>query len=299
MDSSSSTSKNATTNSSKECENLSPSESSRNQQLYGDLNRKNRKKDEQKNHVDNHATDHNYACSGFPLRKAPLVDSVNDGCGAKNLSRSSPSRSLMLDQEEPCKTILVREAELTHHNERQHCENEDKKSRIPKRYRGRYCEDSSDESSFEDDNYKRRYSSEPDRQNQGRKRVRKGTYSSDEENFYKIKKRRHSISSDERNYSSSDESDKDECRYDARRSTSSVPYHRYSSGSERDSSRHNQRKERSNSQEQSRWDTGGRKDKKCHDVELERKMGFKFDQNIKCTGKVKTILAFAALSSHQ
>lgn len=300
MDSSFSILKDATTNSSKEFENLSHPESSENKQLHGDLNSKNRKKDEQRNRVDNHATDHNYACSGFPLRKAPLIDSVKDGCGTKSLSRSSSSRSPTLDLEKPCKKVLVREGEPTHHNERQHCENEDKRSRIPKRYRGRYCEDSTDdESSFEDDNYNRRYSSDPDRQKQGRKRVRKGTYSSDEENFYKIKKRRHSMSSDERNYSSSDENDKDECRCDPRRSTSNVSYHRYSNDSERDSSRRNQRKERSNSQEQSRWDTRGRKDKKCHDVELERKMGFKFDQNIKCTGKEERRIVYVGKISNK
>ncbi|XP_068708577.1 peroxisome proliferator-activated receptor gamma coactivator-related protein 1-like [Montipora foliosa] len=296
----SSESENGSTTYIKKCESSSSAENGG----YGHVKSKNTQKGEQKNCVDNHETDHNYACSGFPLRKAPLVDVDLNGYLGRNASSSIDKKSPALDLKEQCEKVMVNKRELTPSIKRGSYEGAEKKSRIPKRYRGRYCEDSSDDgSSFdEDDHYDRRQSSDSKEQKQRRKRVRKGTYSSnDEENYYKIKKRRHSISSDERNYSSSDESDRNEqmCRCYPRRCKCSMSCRRHCSGSDKDSSMHHRRKRRCHSRDHLGKDVEDEKDKEYRDVELKRKMGFKFDQNIKGTGKEERRIVYVGKISNK
>lgn len=256
-----------------------------------------RSKSEKERHVDNHATDHNYACCGFPLRKASLNNVKINGNSTETGGNPSSRKSLALDVEHENEKKCSDETEVFLARKRQPSHDKDsadKKSRIPKRYRGPYCEDSSDEGSScdEDKHYRRRRSHREEKSHYRREHKRKGSYSSDEENCYKRSKRRHSLysshSSDERN-TSSDEDSKNEqrSRYDPRQHKSN--YYRYSNGSDRDLSGadgYHERK-RSRKQEYSEKAISDRKDITCHDIELERKMGFKFDQNIKGTGKVK------------
>lgn len=254
-----------------------------------------RSKSEKERHVDNHATDHNYACCGFPLRKASLNNVKINGNSTQTGTNPSSRKSLALDVEHENEKKCSDETEVFLARKRQPSHDKDsadKKSRIPKRYRGPYCEDSSDEGSScdEDKHHRRRRSHREEKSHYRREHKRKGSYSSDEENCYKRSKRRHSLysshSSDERN-TSSDEDSKNEqrSRYDPRQHKSN--YYRYSNGSDRDSSGadgYHERK-RSRKQEYSEKAISDRKDITCHDIELERKMGFKFDQNIKGTGK--------------
>ena len=257
-------------------------------------------KNDKKDHVDNHATDHNYACSGFPLRKTPVVKPEVNSRPTRRNSISSPRKSEASDLKHENENELSNGTEVYHSTKRQSsCDKDcaDKKSRIPKRYRGPYCEDSSgDDSSCDEDNHysKRKSGGHAERSDYRRKqRKRKGSYSSDEESYYKESKRRRSLyssnSSDERVYSDSDEDNENErrCRYDPRRPESNTLRYGHSNHSDRDSGRWNTgRKGRSQSKDHSEKD---RSDKKFYDIELERKMGFKFDQNIKGTAKVNNL----------
>ena len=252
-----------------------------------------RSKSEKKRHVDNHATDHNYACCGFPLRKASLNNVEINGNLTETGTNPSPRKGVEHENEKKCsnetEVFLARKRQPSHDKD-----SADKKSRIPKRYRGPYCEDSSDEGSSCDENkhHRSRRSHHEEKSNYRREYKRKGSYSSDEDSCYKRSKRRHSLysshSSDERNSSSDEDGNNEQrSRYDPRRHKSN--YYRYSNGSDRDSSGcdgYHGRK-RSRKQEYSEKAISNRKDKMFHDIELERKMGFKFDQNIKGTGKVK------------
>lgn len=252
---------------------------------------------DKRSHFDNHATDHNYACCGFPLRKVPPIAVQINGHSARNGSSAtcSPRKSLASDLEHENRKKLCNETEMLNSRKRQSSSDKDspdKKSRIPKRYRGPYCEDSSDEGSGcdVDKQYNRRQSVRHEEENDYRRkqRKRKGSYSSDEGTYNKRSRRRQSLhsnnSSGERDYSSSDEDSKNEerCRYDPRQSESNHPHYRKSSGSRLG------RKRRVHSKVQSEKDSDS-KDKKYHDIELERKMGFKFDQHIKGTGKVNEL----------
>ena len=255
-------------------------------------------KTHKKSHVDNHATDHNYACSGFPMRKAPipLISAEINGHSTKNGVRPSPRKLSDLKDE-----TMSNGTEMLHSSKRQSSCNKDshnKKSRIPKRYRGPYCEDSSGENSSCDEEkcYNSRPSAQHEKQSDHRRkqRKRKGSYSSGEDSYDKTSKRRHCLyssnSSDERGCSSDEDSENEQrSRYDPRRPESNVMPYRNSSGTDRNSGSRKstrERKRRSRSKDCSEKDTTYRKDKKFHDIELERKMGFKFDQHIKGTGKV-------------
>ena len=258
------------------------------------LEKRNEKsRSDKKSHFDNHATDHNYACCGFPLRKVPpIAVQINDHLARNGSSATcSPRKSLASGLEHENRKKLCNETEMLNSRKRQSSSDKDsldKKSRIPKRYRGPYCEDSSDEGSDcdEDKQYNRRQSirHEEEKDYRRKQRKRKGSYSSDEDTYNKRSKCRRSLysSSGERDYSSSDEDSKNEerCRYDPRQSESNGPHYRNSSGS------HLGRKRRVHNKDLSEKDSES-KDKKYHDIELERKMGFKFDQHIKGTGKVR------------
>ena len=267
-------------------------------------------KSDRKCHVDNHATDHNYACSGFPMRKAlPLKPEVN-GCSVVNGSSStdSPKKAALPDLKQESEKKNSNGTEMNHTRKRRlSCDKNspEKEKILPKRYRGPYCEDNSKDhtcsSSDEDDHYSRsgsRRRSSSDEHSDHKRMQRNGKYrsSSDEgNNYYKRSNRRHSLysndSSDDRDYSSSDEDSKNERRrrYDPRSSESDL-HRKRSSGSERDSdsyrSRH-RRKQRSRSKDRLEKRNDEKKNKKFQDIELERKMGFKFDHNIKGTAKVQ------------
>ena len=285
------------------------------------VEKKKSSKMDKKYHVDNHSTDHNYACSGFPMRKmprvvpkingnlttAPQVVSEINGRSTMNRSKPSPPKSLTSDVEHENHKLSNRMEILNSRKKQSSCDDSaDKKSRIPKRYRGPYCEDSSEgecsrsEGECSSSSDEKRHSSSRSRHgssdecndNRRKQRKRKHSYSSDEGNYRKGMKRRHSLysddSSDERPYSSSDDDSKNErrCRYNPRQSESNT---RHSSGSARDSgscNRDQRRKRRPRSKDHSERDSDGKKNKNIHDIELERKMGFKFDQNIKGTAKV-------------
>lgn len=259
------------------------------------------KNGDRKSCVDNHATDHNYACSGFPMRKAG--SNVN---GPK--SANSPKEVSASDLEPKSENSISNGAEMSQSRKRglSACNKEptDKERILPKRYRGPYCEDSSkgNNSSDEDHHYIRsrsRLHSSSDEQSDHERSQHNRTYyshsgSSDtDKNQYKRSYRRHSLCSndsfDERDCSSSDEDSRRErrCRYDPRGSESDL-CHKRSSGSERESdsyrSRH-RRRQRSCSKDGSTKTNDGKENKAYHDIELERKMGFKFDHNIKGTAK--------------
>ena len=249
---------------------------------------------DKKSHFDNHSTDHNYACCGFPLRKAPAVAVQINDRSAKNGSSAtcSPRKSLASDLEHGNRKKLCNETEMLIKSRKRQSSSDknslDRKSRIPKRYRGPYCEDSSGEgSSYDEDKQYSKGQSIRHAEDNGYRRKqlkRKGSYSSDEDTCNKRSKRRQSLysSSGERDYSSSDEDSKNEkrCRYDPRQCESNGQRYRNSSGSRLG------RKRRVQSKDLSEKDSDS-KDKKYHDIELERKLGFKFDQHIKGTGKVR------------
>ena len=260
-------------------------------------------KSDGKSCVDNHATDHNYACSGFPMRNA-----------GSNVNRSKSTNStctkdvLASDLEQKSEKSISNGAEMSQSRKRglSACNKEstDKERILPKRYRGPYCEESSKgySSSDEDHHYNRsrsRLHSSSDEQSDYERsqhnREYRCTGSSDgDKNQYKRSYRRHSLCSndsfDERDCSSSDEDSRYERRhrYNPRGSEADL-HHKRSSGSERDSdsyrSRHG-RRQRSRSKDRSTKTNDGKENKAYHDIELERKMGFKFDHNIKGTAKV-------------
>ena len=250
--------------------------------------------------VDNHATDHNYACSGFPMRKAG--SNVN---GPKYTN--SPKEVLASDLEHKSENSTSDGAEMNQSRKRRlsacNKESTDKERILPKRYRGPYCEDSSKGNDSPDGGHYNRsrsrlHSSSDEQSDHERSQHNRKYYScsgsSDtDKNQYKRSYRRHSLCSndsfDERDYSSSDEDGRHDWRqrYDPRESESDFG-HKHSS-SERDSdsyrSRH-RRRQRSRSKDRTAKTNDGKENKGYHDIELERKMGFKFDHNIKGTAKV-------------
>lgn len=263
---------------------------------------------DKKCHVDNHATDHNYACSGFPMRKAiPLQLEVNDH-STINGTRSNPKKSLASDLEHKNEKKCSNGTEMTHSRKRRSsCDSADRKRKLPKRYRGPYCEDSSNgDSSSDEDHHSNRSrnghhnNADEPTDHKRTQRKRKYSYCSDEnKNYRKRSNRRHSLystdSSEERDYTSSDEDSKNErrCRYDPRCSESDLR-RKQSSGSDRDSdsykSRHRRqdtRHRRSRSKDRIEKRDDDKKDKTLHDIELERKLEFKFDHHIKNTAKVQ------------
>ena len=260
--------------------------------------------------VDNHATDHNYACCGFPMRKAASQmqrTEVGDCSVVRGYkSTDSPKKVLASDLQHKSEKPIYNEAKMSHSRKRQisacNKESTDKERVLPKRYRGPYCEDGSigDNSSDEDhhDRSRSRFNSTSDEQSDHERSQHNRKYrsSSDtDKNHYKRSYRRHSLSSNdsfyERDYSSSDEDSRHERRhrYDPRGSESDL-HHKRSSGSDRgsdsDRNRH-RRRERSRSKDRSAKRNVGKENKTLHDIELERKMGFKFDHNIKGTAKVQ------------
>lgn len=237
--------------------------------------------------VDNHATDHNYACSGFPMRKAG--SNVN-----RPKSTNSPKEVLASDLKHKSENSISNGAEMSQSRKRglSSCNKEstDKERILPKRYRGPYCEDSSkgNNSSDEDHHYNRSRSrlhsssdeqSDHERSQHNRKYYSHSGSSDADKNQHKRSYRRHSLCSngsfDERDCSSSDEDSMRERRdrYDPR-------------GSESDSYSSRQRRQRSHSKDHPAKTNDGKENKTYHDIELERKMGFKFDHNIKGTAKV-------------
>lgn len=265
-------------------------------------------KSDGKFHVDNHATDHNYACSGFPMRKVPSQRPEVNDCSVVNGSKSAnrPKKVLASNLEHKSEKNISNGAEISHSRKRRlsACDKEssDQERMLPKRYRGPYCEDNTkgDNSSDEDHHYNRsrsRLHSSSDEQSDHERSQHNRKYkcgSDADKNHYKRSNRRHSLCSndsfDERDCSSSDDDSRHERRhrYDPRSSESDL-HHKRSSGSDRDSdsyrSRH-RRRQRSRSKDRSEKRNDGKENKKFHDIELERKMGFKFDRNIKGTAKV-------------
>ena len=249
--------------------------------------------------IDNHSTDHNYACCGYPMRKPPqnTAEIKSSTTVIPDLSRPSPQKAVNSDTGNQ----TANRTDTISSKRQSNCfgDDADRKSRIPKRYRGPYCEDSSDgecSSSDDDKCYDRRHSSyhgSSDVYNENRKKQhkRKPSYSSDEISCCKRSKRRHSLysddSSDDQHYSTSDDDGSKEYRqrYDPRKSESYVSQ-RHSSGSDGDSSSHRRRKRHSGSQDYSGGDINDRRDKSVRDIEMERKLGFKFDQHIKGTANV-------------
>lgn len=266
-------------------------------------------KSDGKSCVDNHATDHNYACSGFPTRKAASQRPEISGCLVANgfKSTNSPKKALASALEHKSEKCISNRAEMSQSRKRQlsacNKESTDKERILPKRYRGPYCEDNSkgDNSSDEHHHYNRsrsRLHSSSDEQSDHERSQHNRKYrsSSDaDKNHYKRSYRRNSLCSsdsfDERDCSSSDEDSRHERRhrYDPRGSESDL-HHKCSSGSERDSDSyrsHHRRRQRSHSKDHSAKRNDGKENKTFHDIELERKMGFKFDHNIKGTAKVQ------------
>lgn len=258
--------------------------------------------------VDNHATDHNYACSGFPMRKAASQKPEVGDCSVVKGSKStdSPKKALASDLEHKSEKPICNEVEMSHSRKRQisacNKESTEKERVLPKRYRGPYCEDGSiGDSSFDKDHHDRsrsRFNSSSDEQSDHERSQHNRKYrsSSDtDKSHYKRSYRRHSLSSNdsfyERDYSSSDEDSRHERRhrYDPRGSESDL-HHKRSSGSDRgsdsDRNRH-RRRQRSRSKDRSAKRNVGKENKTLQDIELERKMGFKFDHNIKGTAKVQ------------
>lgn len=257
--------------------------------------------------VDNHATDHNYACSGFPMRKAASQRPEVGDCSVVKGSKStdSPKKVLASDLEHISEKPICNEVEMSHSRKRQisacNKESTEKERVLPKRYRGPYCEDGSigDNNSDEDhDRSRSRFNGSSDEQSDHERgqHNRKYKSSSDtDKNHYKRSYRRHSLSSNdsfyERDYSSSDEDSRHERRhrYDPRGSESDLHHKRSSSGdrgSDSETNRH-RRRQRSRSKDRSAKRNVGKENKTLHDIELERKMGFKFDHNIKGTAKVQ------------
>lgn len=218
-----------------------------------------------------------------------------------DLSRPSPQKSVNSDTGNQTDKKVSNRTDTISSKGQSSCfrDDADRKSRIPKRYRGPYCEDSSDgecSSSDDDKCYNRRHSSyhgssDVYNENKRKQHKRKTSYSSDEISCCKRSKRRHSLysddSSDDQHYSTSDDDGGKEYRqrYDPRKSESYVSQ-RHSSGSDGDSSSHRRRKRHSVSQDYSGGDINDRRDKSVHDIEMERKLGFKFDQHIKGTANV-------------
>ncbi|KAJ7375578.1 nuclear receptor transcription coactivator [Desmophyllum pertusum] len=265
-------------------------------------------------------TDHNYACSGFPMRKAiPLQLEVNDH-STINGTRSNPKKSLASDLEHKNEKKCSNGTEMTHSRKRRSsCDSADRKRKLPKRYRGPYCEDSSngDSSSDEDHHSKRsrnghHNNADEPTDHKRTQRKRKYSYCSDEnKNYRKRSNRRHSLystdSSEERDYTSSDEDSKNErrCRYDPRCSESDLR-RKHSSGSNRDSdsykSRHRRqdtRHRRSRSKDRIEKRDDDKKDKTLHDIELERKLEFKFDHHIKNTAKEERRIVYIGKISNK
>ena len=255
--------------------------------------------------VDNHATDHNYACSGFPMRKGRQVSDCLVANGYK--STNSPKKALAPSLEDKSEKCISNIAEMSPSRKRHlsvcNKESTGRERILPKRYRGPYCEDNSkgNISSDEDHHYNRsrsRLHSSSDEQSDLERSQQNKKYrsSSDtDKNHYKRSYRRHSLCSndsfDERCHSSSDEDSGHErrCRYYPRGSESDM-HQKCSSGSERDSESyrsHHRRRQRSRSKDRSAKRNNGKENKTFHDIELERKMGFKFDHNIKGTAKVQ------------
>ena len=262
------------------------------------------RKSDKKPCVDNHATDHNYACSGFPMRKAESQRPEVSDCLIVKESKSanSPKKDLTSDLEhksEKPEMSQSRKRRLSTCNK----ESTDKERvQLPKRYRGPYCEDSSKGVNSSDEDHRpvrsrSRFNSSSDEQSDHERSQHNRKYrgSSDtDKNHYKRSYRRHSLCSngsfDERDCSSSDDDSRKERRhrYDPRGSESDL-HHNRSRGSDRDSdsyrSRH-RRRQRSCSKDHSAKRNDGKENKTFPDIELERKMGFKFDHNIKGTAKV-------------
>lgn len=253
--------------------------------------------------IDNHSTDHNYACCGYPMRKPPqdTVEIKSFTTVITDLSRPSPQKSVDSDTGNQIDEKVSDRTDTISSKRQSSCfrDDADRKSRIPKRYRGPYCEDSSDgecSSSDDDKCYDRRHSSHHGssnvyNENRRKQHKRKPSYSSDEISCCKRSKRRHSLysddSSDDQHYSTSDDDSGKEYRrrYDPRESESYVSQ-RHSSGSDGNSSSHRRRKRRSVGQDYSERDSHDRGDKSVRDIEMERKLGFKFDQHIKGTANV-------------
>lgn len=252
--------------------------------------------------VDNHATDHNYACSGFPMRKPlPLEPEVNDDSIKQSILTCSPKASSSSDQEQKNEKNFCNGTEYNHSLKRKlSCDENatDRKRILPKRYRGPYCEGSSGGDSSCDEERRYRYISTDEESDHKRMHSnKKPDYSSGEDrNYRKRSNRRHSLysndSCDGREYSSSDEDSKNErtSRYDPRRSESDW-HHKQSSGSDRESDhcrsqRNRTRRRRSRSSDCSEKRNDITKNRKFHDIELERKMEFKFDHHIRGTAKV-------------
>lgn len=252
--------------------------------------------------IDNHSTDHNYACCGYPMRKPPqdTAEIKSFTTVITDLSRPSPQKSVDSDTGNQIDEKVSDRTDTISSKRQSSCfrDDADRKSRIPKRYRGPYCEDSSDgecSSSDDDKCYDRRHSSHHGSSNvyneNRRKQHKRKLSSSDEISCCKRSKRRHSLysddSSDDQHYSTSDDDSGKEYRrrYDPRESESYVSQ-RHSSGSDGNSSSHRRRKRRSVGQDYSERDSHDRGDKSVRDIEMERKLGFKFDQHIKGTANV-------------
>ncbi|KAL9983022.1 hypothetical protein ACROYT_G005143 [Oculina patagonica] len=262
-------------------------------------------KSDRKLHVDNHATDHNYACSGFPMRKAPSIKPEVNDCSIVNGSEStdSPKKAVMPDLKQESEKKISNGTEMNQTRKRRlSCDKNstDKEKVLPKRYRGPYCEDNSKDysSSDEDGHYYR---------SRSRQRSSSDEHSNEDKKYYKKSSRRNSLysndSSDERDYDSSDEDTMNERkrRYDPRSSESDL-HRKRSSGSDRDSdsyrSRH-RRKQRSRSKDRLEKRNDEKKNKAVQDIELERKMGFKFDHNIKGTAKEERRIVYIGKISNK
>lgn len=263
-------------------------------------------------YVDNHATDHNYACCGFPMRK-PIQLRPEDYNTLKNSAlKCSPQESLDMEK----KNHLISEETRSpySHKRRSSCnENSpDRKRKLPKRYRGPYCEESSGgESSCDEECHYRQMSTDNDRDRTRENSIRKFSYSSDgDRSYHKRSNRRHSMCSndsyDGREFSSSDEESKNGKRYDPRHSECDWQ-RRQSSGSDRESdhykSPHYRRRSRGRRRSCRRDSTekrnGVTENKIFHDIEFERKLEFKFDHNIRDTAKEERRIVYIGKISNK
>lgn len=259
-------------------------------------------------HVDNHATDHNYACSGSPLRKPIQLKQEDDNTLKESILKCSPQKSLDMENHHHSISEETGPNRYTH-KRRLSCDDHspDRKRRLPKRYRGAYCEEScGGESSCDEEYHYREMSTDKDKDHKRQNSYRKFSYSSDgDRSCYKGSNRRHSMCSndsyDGREYSSSDEECKNErtSRYDPRRSESDWR-RKQSSGSDREADHHRsphnrRRRRRSRSKDPTEKRNGVTKNKTFHDIEFERKLEFKFDHNIRNTAKVQGTFSFVVL----
>ena len=231
-------------------------------------------KNECNDEMDNHKTDHNYACRGFPKR--------------------TPSFS-----SEQSKCLESRSRKYKDSNSGSDSENRNEKRKLSgKERRGKY---SSRRRSSRDRDAHRSRSRSPLRHSSCHyKKNSKGDRSSSDDESHC--RRRHSkchrhssFSSDEKRFSSSDEESIDERRrHDPRQSgsgrlQSKLRHSRDSDGNSYSvtKKRRNHRNRRVHSPDFLEKDFHYKKEKTMYDIEQERKMGFKFNPKIKDSAKVR------------